>query len=110
MIARQLKIDRRQLSRDLYNHYRRLTALLDLSSEQEGFHREQAKLSELSEERFFLKYKAGDIPYEVYLESRISKVEAYLAAMGTRESRVNALIDLATLAGGLNRYNARIRF
>jgi outer membrane protein TolC len=110
MIARQLKIDRRQLSRDLYNHYRRLTALLDLSGQREGFHREQAKLSELSEERSLLRYKSGDIPYEVYLESRISKVDANLAAMGIRESRVNALIDLATLAGGLNRYNARIRY
>ncbi|MEJ2717092.1 MAG: TolC family protein [Deltaproteobacteria bacterium] len=110
MIARQTKIDRRQRSRDLYNFFRKLTSLLDLSGEREGFQREQAKLSELSEERSLLRYKSGDIPYEVYLESRISRVDANLAAMGMREARVDALIDLATLAGGLNRYNARIRF
>lgn len=110
MIARQMNIDRRQRSRELYNFYRQLTSLLDLSGEREGFQREQAKLSELSEERSLLRYKSGDIPYEVYLESRISRVDANLAAMGVRETRVNALIDLATLAGGLNRYNARIRY
>jgi outer membrane protein len=110
MKAEQLKIDRDKFSQRLYNQFKHLRAELDLSGEREGFYREQARLSELTEEKAFLQYKAGEIPYEQYVERRVDKVQTYVDALSSLEGRVTSLIDLATIAGGLNKYNAGIRY
>jgi hypothetical protein len=110
MRADQLKIDRSQFSQRLYNQFKRLRADLDLSGEKEGFYREQARLAELTEEKAFLQYKAGEVPYEQYLDRRLEKVQAYIDSFDSLEGRVTSLIDLATIAGGLNKYNAGIRY
>jgi outer membrane protein TolC len=94
----------------LYNKYRTLQATLDLAAETMGFNREQSKLAELNEERELLRYKSGNVPFNTYLEARVKKAEVDVASLGTLEERVISLIELATLAGGLNKYNARIRF
>ena len=62
---------------------------------------------ELNEERALSDYKAGAI---TYVDRRIEKVEADLDAISGPQERVGDLIDLATLAGGLNKYNARFAY
>ena len=64
----------------------------------------------MSEEKSFSFYKSGTVPYEEYVQKRIEKVEAHVTAVTSSEERVQALIELATLAGGLDKYNARIRY
>ena len=108
--AEQLKIDRDKFSQRLYNQFKRLRGELGLSGEREGFNREQARLAELTEERAFLQYKAGEITYEQYVERRLEKVQAVVDSLNSLEGRVTSLIDLATIAGGLNKYNAGIRY
>jgi hypothetical protein len=110
MKAEQLQLDRSQLSQKLYNTFKNLRGELDASGEKEGFYREQAKLAELAEEKAFLSYKAGNLPYDEYITRRIERVEAEISSVGSVETRVDALIDLATIAGGLNKYNAAISF
>ncbi len=110
MKAEQFKIDRSQFSRKLYNKFRNLRGELDLAGEREGFYREQARLAELTEEKAFLQYKSGEITYDQYMERRLEKVEAYIGSINSLEGRVTSLIDLATIAGGLNKYNAGIRY
>ncbi len=110
MKAELLKIDRDQLSQRLYNNFKRLRGELDLSGEREGFYREQARLAEMTEEKAFLQYKAGEVPYELYVEKRLEKVQAYVDSLNSLEGRVTSLIDLATIAGGLNKYNVGIRY
>jgi hypothetical protein len=110
MKAEQLKIDRDKFSQRLYNQFKRLRVELGLSGEREGFNREQARLAELTEERAFLQYKAGEITYEQYVERRLEKVQAFVDSLDSLEGRVTSLIDLATIAGGLNKYNAGIRY
>jgi outer membrane protein TolC len=110
MKAEQLSIDRDKYSQRLYNQFKRLRADLDLSGEREGFYREQARLAELTEEKAFLQYKAGEVPYEQYVERRLEKVQSYVDSLSSLEGRVSSLIDLATIAGGLNKYNAGIRY
>lgn len=110
MKAEQLRIDRDKLSQRLYNQFKHLRAELGLSGEREGFYREQSRLAELTEERAFLQYKAGEIPYEQYLEKRLEKAQTYIDSLSSLEGRVTSLIDLATIAGGLNKYNAGIRY
>ncbi len=108
--AEQLKIDRSQYSQRVYGNFKRLRAELETSGDKEGVSREQAKLAELLEEKAFLMFKSGDINYDQYMVRRIERAEADLNSMGSGETRVEALIDLATMAGGLNNYNAGIRF
>jgi len=110
MIARQLNIDRRQFSERLYVTFNQLRGTLDVSGEREALAREQAKLAELSEERAFLQYKAGTIGYDYYMDRRIDTVQTQLNALAVVQERVAALIDLATMAGGLTKYNASIRY
>jgi outer membrane protein len=110
MRAEQLRIDRSQLSQKLYLSFKGLRGEVEGSGEQEGFYREQAKLAELSEEKAFLSYKAGNLPYDDYITRRMERVEAEISSVGSAEGKVNALIDLATIAGGLNKYNAAISF
>jgi len=107
--AQQLKLERDMLSQKLYGEFKKLRGNLGLSGEKESYFREQAKLAELSEEKAFLGYKGGSLPYEEYVDKRIGKVEANVNAATGSQERVISLIDMATLAGGLNRYNARIR-
>jgi outer membrane protein TolC len=110
MRAEQLRIDRSQLSQKLYLSFKGLRGEVEGSGEQEGFYREQAKLAELSEEKAFLSYKAGNLPYDDYITRRMERVEAEISSVGSAEGKVTALIDLATIAGGLNKYNAAISF
>jgi outer membrane protein TolC len=110
IIAEQLKLDRSELSTKLYAHFKRLRSGLEISGERETIIREQARLAELNEERALLNYKAGSITYDQYVDRRIEKVEAYLDAVNGPQERVAELIDLATLAGGLNNYNARLAY
>ena len=110
IIAEQLKLDRNELSTKLYGEFKRLRNGLELSGERETLVREQAKLAELNEERALTDYKAGAITYDQYVDRRIEKVEAYLDAVNGPQERVAELIDLATLAGGLNKYNARLAY
>jgi outer membrane protein TolC len=110
IIAEQLKLDRNELSTSLYNRFKRLRGRLELSGEKEALVREQARLAELNEERALSDYKAGAITYDQYVDRRIEKVEAYLDALIGPQERVAELIDLATLAGGLNKYNARLAY
>jgi len=108
--AQQAKIKRDQFSMKLYETFKEIRAILDLASESEGFSREQAKLAELTEEKAFLEYQAGKLTYDLYMDKRIEKVQAQLDALNSIKDRVIALIDLATMAGGLNKYNAGIRY
>ena len=110
IIAEQLKLDRNELSTRLYSKFKRLRGGLELSGEREALVREQARLAELNEERALTDYKAGAITYDQYVDRRIEKVEAYLDAVIGPQERVAELIDLATLAGGLNKYNARLAY
>jgi outer membrane protein TolC len=109
MKARKAEIDRRQRSRELYNTYRSLISKIELSGDKEAVARENAKLSELSEERANLRFKSGEVQYEEYVQARMDRVKASLESIGALSERVNALIDLATMSGGLNRYNAALR-
>jgi outer membrane protein TolC len=110
MRAEQLKLDRDQLSQKIYGQFKRIRSGLDVSGEREAFVREQAKLAELGEERALMDYKAGSIPYDRYVDKRLETVEAQLDSVTGPQERVIDLIDLATLAGGLNKYNARIAY
>jgi outer membrane protein TolC len=110
IIAEQLKLDRNQLSTKLYTQFTHIRGGLELSGERETVIREQAKLAELNEERALSDYKAGAITYDQYVDRRIEKIEADLDAISGPQERVGDLIDLATLAGGLNKYNARFAY
>lgn len=107
-LARRAEIDRKEMSETLYRNYKKLMSVLDLSSERETVAHERVKLAEMNEERVLLNYRSGDVPFEQYVGSRVTKVESDINAVGILEPRVMALIDLATLAGGLDKYNARI--
>jgi len=110
MEMRSLNLERHELSKDLYQKYRQVMALLDISGERESLEQEQAKLAEQNEERVAMRYKSGVVPFEEYMDARIEKADTDINAIRSYNDRVEALIDLATLAGGLNRYNGRIRF
>lgn len=55
-----------------------------------------------------MQYKAGSLDYDLYMDRRIETAQAQLDSLAGPQERVMDLIDLATLAGGLNKYNARI--
>jgi outer membrane protein TolC len=110
IIAEQLKLDRNGLSTKLYTEFTRIRGGLELSGERETLIREQARLAELNEEMALSDYKAGAITYDHYVDRRIEKIEADLDAISGPRERVGDLIDLATLAGGLNKYNARFAY
>lgn len=109
-LARRAEIDRKEESENLYRGYKKIMGILDVSGEREAVAYETVKLAELSEERALLNYRSGDIPFEQYIGSRVAKVNSDINALGILEPRVMALIDLATLAGGLDKYNARIKY
>ncbi|MBI5252529.1 MAG: TolC family protein [Desulfomonile tiedjei] len=108
--AMQLKADRDQLSKRIYGSFTRLRDELGIFNEKVALEREQVRIAELDEERALLQYKATQIPYDAYVQKRIGKVDAYANSLTSLQERVQALIDLATIAGGLNRYNARIQY
>ncbi len=108
--SRMAAIDRKELSVEIYNRYREIQAELDLLGDRQAFCREQTRLAELNEERALTQYKAGQLPYEQYIDVRARKVQASTESISALEKKVRALIELGTLAGGLNRYNARIRY
>jgi outer membrane protein TolC len=108
--AEKARLDREKYSLRMYGEFKAVRNALDGSRSKAGLQSEQARLAELNEERAFLRYKSGDLPYEQYMDRRIEKVLAHMASLTSQQERVVALIDLATLAGGLNKYNARIRY
>lgn len=110
MKGEQLRLDRDLLAKKLYGTFVQVRGLLQTAGQKEAFDREQAKLAELSEEKAFTYYKAGNVPYEEYAQKRIDTVEAQVNALTSSQDRVTALIELATIAGGLDRYNARLRY
>ena len=110
MEFRKLNLSRHLQAKDLYGKFKDLRMEVGLSWEREVDAREKAKLAELREEKAFLEYGAGRLPHDVYLDRRIDTVQAQVDAIYACRSRVNALIDLATIAGGLNKYNAAIRY
>ncbi|MFH0823666.1 MAG: TolC family protein [Pseudomonadota bacterium] len=108
MLAFKAKMDRHELSRRLYNEYRTLKTRLDMASEKEALQKEQLNVAELQEERAFLSYKSGALSFSDYLTARIQTAQNNLSYMDVLQERVSAMIDLATVAGGMNKYNARI--
>ena len=136
MKAEQAKIERGERSTDLYSKFKSLLGSLQMCSAKDSFVREKIAVSELNEEKAFLLYKQGNtsgqsftrgpgrmpgnsqardqgLPtdlYGYYLDRRVDTTEAQLDSITNVQDRVVALIDLASLAGGLERYNARIRY
>lgn len=108
--ALEAKVDRRGLSEKLYGAFKHLRGELGLSNETEAHAREEVALSELLEERAFMQYKSGEARYRDYVDARVRKVQARLEELKSSQARVVSLIELATIAGGLNRYNAAIRY
>jgi outer membrane protein TolC len=110
LMTRDYYLQRKEMSRQLYTDYRRLMRQLDISAEREAFNRERERLAEVTEERALDRYKSGDLNYADYIDTRMQRVEAHLSFIEGLEDRVFALIELATMAGGLNRYNARVQY
>ena len=130
MIGEQKKIKRDLESQEFYGKFQHLRDLIQASGAKQSVFSEKGRIAELLEQKYFMCFKSGmpcpdewdgrgplrdngslsQDPYVNYLKSRINKMEANLEAMRIQEERVNALIDLATIAGGLERYNARIRY
>ncbi len=110
MEFRKLNLDRHLLSQNLYAKFKDLRMEVGLAWERESEAREKAKLAELREEMAFLEYGSGRTPHDIYLDRRLDTVQARVDALSACKDRVYALIELATIAGGLNRYNAAIRY
>lgn len=110
LLAQQYNLDREQLSQRLYMKFKKLRSGMGLSGERESLSREKAKLADLAEEKAFTNYKSGRIEYNDYMDQRIKKTQAHLDAAESLQPRVNDLIELATISGGLNKYNAAIRY
>lgn len=108
--AQQLEIDRKQLSEKLYSDFKKIRGEIESTGEQSSLSREQAKLADLAEEKAAILYKSGTMDYGEYSDQRIKTVEAHLNVASDLQNRVFELIDLATMAGGLNKYNAAIRY
>jgi outer membrane protein TolC len=136
MKAEQAQLDRDLRSTEMYNRFNNLLGVLRMCSAKDSFVREKVAVSELNEEKAFLLYKQGTSSGEIltrgpgrmpgnsqardqalpkdlygyYLDRRVDTAEAQLESIANVQDRVVALIDLASLAGGLERYNARIRY
>jgi outer membrane protein TolC len=110
LLAQKYNLDREQLSQQLYMKFKKLRSGMGLSGERESLSREKAKLADLAEEKAFTNYKSGRIEYNDYMDQRIKKTQAHLDAAESLQPRVNDLIELATISGGLNKYNAAIRY
>ncbi len=136
MKAEQAKIDRDSRSSELYNRFNSLLGALRMCAAKDAFVREKIAVSELNEEKAFLLYKQGkgpgepltrapgrlpgnsqardsSLPKDLYgycLDRRVETAEAQLESIANVQDRVVDLIDLASMAGGLERYNARIRY
>jgi outer membrane protein TolC len=110
MEMRVLNLERHEMSKQLYVKYRQLRTVLDTAADREAIQLEQEKLAELNEERTLSRFKSGTAAFEEYTDAQIEKADAALNVIKAYGDRVEALIDLATIAGGLNRYHAGIRF
>lgn len=108
--AGQIKIERDELSRQLYEKFRTLIGDVALAEQKEGYSREQVQLAESSEERALSQYKSGSLTYDLYLDQGIAKLQSHLSTLNAVQERITALIDLATISGGLDKYNAGIRY
>jgi len=108
--AGQLQIERSELSHNLYERFKTLRGDVGLAEEKEGFSREQSMLAESNEERALSQYKAGSLTYDIYMDQGVARVQSHLNTLSAVQERVTALIDLATISGGLNKYNAGIRY
>lgn len=105
---RKLHLDRNMLSKQLYNQYRKLHTKLEMSGEQERLYLEAVRLAEYQAEQAYSQYTAGKSDYPSYIRAVISKLNSKMEGLNLLEQRVTALIDLATLAGGLDNYNGAI--
>ncbi len=110
LLAQKYNLDREKLSQQLYIRFKKLRNGIGLSNEKAGLSRERAKLADLAEEKASSNYRSGLVDYNHYVDQRIKKTEAHLDVVQSIQSRVNDLIDLATISGGLNKYNAAIRY
>jgi outer membrane protein TolC len=110
LMAQKYNLDREKLSQQLYIRFKKLRNGIGLSNEKAGLSRERAKLADLAEEKALSNYRSGLVDYNHYVDQRIKKTEAHLDVVQSLQSRVNDLIDLATISGGLNKYNAAIRY
>jgi outer membrane protein TolC len=110
LMAESFNLDRKLLSQKIYSTFGKLRDDINLCSERESFIREQGELAELTEEKSLQGYQAGHVEYSDYMDRRVSKVESQLNSVDTARTRVESLVDMATLAGGLNRYNAAIKY
>jgi outer membrane protein TolC len=110
MEFRKLNLDRHVQAQKLYAKFKDLRMEVGLSWEREVDAREKAKLTELREEMAFVEYSGGRISQDLYLDRRIDTIQAQVDAISACKNRVFALIELATIAGGLNKYNAAIRY
>ncbi|MGC8658958.1 MAG: TolC family protein [Desulfomonilaceae bacterium] len=110
LLAQKYNLDREELSQQLYLRFKKLKNGMELATEKESLSRERSKLADLAEEKALNNYKSGLIDYGQYVDQRIKKTQAHLDVSDSFKSRVNALIDLATISGGLNKYNAAIRY
>ncbi|MGC8603313.1 MAG: TolC family protein, partial [Desulfomonilaceae bacterium] len=110
LMAQKYNLDREKLSHQLYVKFRKLKNAMALAGQRESLSREKAKLADLAEEKALNDYKSGLIDYSKYVDQRIKKTQAHLDASNSLQTRINDLIDLATISGGLNKYNAAIRY
>lgn len=121
MEARQAKIEREEKSRALYEAYKRLRSSLEMANKQEALVRVQKTIAEKDAEQarrlekistqieLGLGRSPDSLPRAKVLNSELRKLETKLRSVDAWQSRAVALVELATLAGGLNKYNARIR-
>jgi outer membrane protein TolC len=108
MEMRQLNLDRNMLSKKLYIEYRKLHTSLEMSAEKERLFHEAVRLAEYRADQAYSQYTAGRSQYPSYIRAVISKLQSKMEGLNLLQERVTAMIDLATLAGGLNRYNGAI--
>ncbi len=108
--AQLARIEREQLAGKLYGSYRKALDDIEVSAERESLRREEAKISELSEEKSYVQYKAGEVPLDSYLDNKIRRLETSIQSINALQQRAGVLLELATMAGGLNRYNGRIGY
>ena len=122
MEARQAKIERKEKSRELYEAYKKLRTTLDMTDKQEALVRDQKRIAaatakQMQElERMFPTIPAlrpgespDSLPRTRVFNSELNVLESKVKSVEAWRSRARALVELATLAGGLNKYNARIR-
>ncbi len=122
MEARQAKIEREEKSRDMYEAYKKLRSTMDMIDRQEALLREQKGVAQATTKQMkelarmypdIRPLQPGQSPDSLprarVLDAELKELESKAQSVDAWQSRAAALVELATLAGGLNNYNARIR-